>query len=240
MRTSRTRNSRARSRARTRALGAAALALTAAVTLAGCTDDPNDKAFGGLGDAGKTPSFNPSGMPSLKPPNPDGMIGGGSAGSTGVTGGSSGGSSGLTGGTSGGTGGSTGTTGGSSGLTSGGAGAPQPTRSAPPTYNPNALGEVVGQKCNASRSGAVVRISYEVDIQNASTEQAFDYTFSVAFKVGATPSSTIATKRIATRNERATVAPSGNRKVTLNASYTNNDKGVYSCQVTSARKTLSR
>ncbi|MFP3991571.1 hypothetical protein U9R90_29710 [Streptomyces sp. E11-3] len=219
MRTSRIRNGRRR---RHRAIGTAALALTAAVTLSGCTDKAEDKAFGGLGDMGKTPSFSPSSLPSLKP-NPDGVIGGGS-------GGSSGDSTGVTGGG----------TGGNSGVTSGGAGAPTPTRSVPPTYNPDARGEVVGQNCNATRSGSVVRITYEVDIQNTSTEQTFDYTFSVAFKVGTSPSSTLATKTIATRNQRATVAPSGNRKVSLNTSYTNNDKGVYACQVTSARKTLAR
>ncbi|MHC0429559.1 hypothetical protein ACX6XY_05125 [Streptomyces sp. O3] len=211
-----------------RAVGAIALALAAAVTLSGCTDNPEDKAFGGAGSLGKPPKIDPSAMPSIPMPSmdPDRVIGGASGGDSGVTGGGSGGS---------------GVSGGSSGGSSGGAGAPAPpTKSARPTFNPNASGEVVGSNCSASRSGSVVRFTYDVDIQNASSEHAFVYTFAVTFKVSASASSKLATETLATRNRRVTVGPSGSRKITLSASRTSNEAGKYACRLDSPRKSLSR
>ncbi|MBB1256695.1 hypothetical protein [Streptomyces alkaliterrae] len=211
-----------------RAVGAAVIALTAVVGLAGCADQPKDKAFGGLGDAPSPPTMPP--LPSLSPPNlsTGGLSSGGTSGglsSGGTTGGlSSGGSTGglSSGGTSGGL---------SSGGTTGG-------YTPPPTFNPNALGEVVGQNCRYDRGSA--RINYDVTIQNSSSEHAFTYSFTVAFRVGTSPSSTIATRTLRTDYQTVTVNAGGDRTVRPHASYSTNDRFVYSCQVTSARKSLAR
>ncbi|MBU7600220.1 hypothetical protein JGS22_021945 [Streptomyces sp. P38-E01] len=199
------------------AIGATSLSLAVVAALSGCAaDDPKDKAFGGGGDLPKAPSTLPTlPMPSLDPSlRPD------------ATGGSSGGLS--SGGSSGGTGGY------SSGGSSGGTGGP----SAPPTYNPNATGEVVGGVCKYDRNSG--RMTYEVDIQNASNEQSFRYSFSVVFKVGTSASSTVATRNIATRPNSVTVNAGGKRSVNSYTTYTNNERFVYSCQLLSPRKYLSR
>ncbi|NSC25416.1 hypothetical protein FM076_31400 [Streptomyces albus subsp. chlorinus] len=62
---------------RRRAISAAVLVLAATGTLAGCADDPADKAFGGLGDLdgplpSGAPSVGPSTPPSLEPGGPGG------------------------------------------------------------------------------------------------------------------------------------------------------------------------
>ncbi|MFH8289656.1 hypothetical protein [Streptomyces sp. NPDC018059] len=185
-----------------RAVGAATLALAAIAALSGCTDNPNDKAFGGLGDmpappSGPNPSFTmtpPSGLPDAP-------------------------------GTSGGTGSSGGT---------GGFGGSSASPTAQPSYNADALSEVIGENCRFERSAG--RISYDVDLQNASTDFAYRYSFTVEFKVGMYPNSTVASKSIGSRYETVTVAPGGDRSVTVHASHSTNDRLVYSCQVTSARK----
>ncbi|MBO8186651.1 hypothetical protein [Streptomyces spirodelae] len=184
-----------------RAIGAAGLVLVATAGLAGCADDPKDKAFGGLGDLDDMPSA-PS-APSLPSPGSSG----------GYSGGSDSGSS-------------------SSGLTGGST--DRPTPSAPPTYNSSALGEVDGERCRYSRS--LGQISYDVEIQNASSEQAFKYNFTVTFKIGSSPNSSIATRTIGTRFKTVTVSPSGSRTVTVDVSHSTNERMVYSCQVTSATK----
>ncbi|MCK1797754.1 hypothetical protein MTQ01_17310 [Streptomyces sp. XM4193] len=204
-----------------RAIGATSLSLAVVAALAGCADDPKDKAFGGGGDLPKAPSTLPTlPMPSLDPSlRPDAT--GGSSGLS--SGGSSGGLS--SGGSSGGY---------SSGGSSGGTGG----YSAPPTYNPNANGEVVGGICKYDRNSS--RMTYEVDIQNASNEQSFRYSYSVVFKVGTSASSTIATRTIATRPNSVTVNAGGKRSVNAYTTYTNNERFVYSCQILSPRKYLSR
>ncbi|OCC13395.1 hypothetical protein [Streptomyces sp. PTY087I2] len=207
-----------------RAVGAATLALTAAITLSGCTDNPSDKAFGGLGDAPVQPSMpnpsfslRPSGMPDFP-----GASSGGSSSSGGLSSGGSGGST------------SGGTTGGlsSGGLSSGGSGGSGPTSR--PQYNAPANSEVIGENCSYQRSTG--RITYEVDIQNASTEFAYQYNFTVQFKVGKYPNSTVASKSISSQFKTVTVAPGGDRSISLHASYPTNERLVYSCQVISARK----
>ncbi|MBO8203344.1 hypothetical protein ACH4RA_31440 [Streptomyces smyrnaeus] len=142
-----------------------------------------------------------------------------SPGSTDVPGLSSGGSS--NGGTS------------SGGLSSGGSSG-VPTPSSPPTYNPSAIGEVDGERCRYSRS--LGRISYDVEIQNSSNDQAFRYNFTVSFKIGSSPSSSIATRTIGSRFKTVTVSPGGSRSVTVDVSHSTNQRLVYSCQVTTASK----
>ncbi|MEU3193468.1 hypothetical protein ABZ686_23205 [Streptomyces sp. NPDC006992] len=190
-----------------RAIGAASLVLACTAVLAGCADDPKDKAFGGLGDLDDVPSA-PS-APSF--PSPSGSPGLSSGG--GYSGGSGSGSD-------------------SGGLTGGSS--PTPTVSAPPTYNPSAIGEVDGESCDYSRSSG--RITYQVKIQNASADQAFRYSFSVRFKVGSSPSSTIATRTVGTSFKTVTVRGAADRTVSVHASYSNNQRFVYSCQVTTASK----
>ncbi|MEL3950872.1 MULTISPECIES: hypothetical protein [Streptomyces] len=203
-----------------RAVGAAALALTAVAVLSGCTDDPEDKAFGG-GDAPAPPTMPNMPSPSLSPypsglPDTPGTSSGGSSDSGGLSSGGSSGSGGLT------SGGSSG----SGGLSSGSSGQP--------TYDSNALGEVIGQNCDYERTSG--RITYDVDIQNSSSDQAFRYSFSVVFKVGQTPSSAVASRTLAYRSDTVTVSSGGDRTVEMHAPYSTNDRLVYSCQVTSARK----
>ncbi|MBB1245704.1 hypothetical protein GL263_19365 [Streptomyces durbertensis] len=210
-----------------RAVGAAVIALTAVAGLSGCADQPKDKAFGGLGDVPSPPSMPP--LPSLSPPNlsTGGLSSGGGDGLS--SGGTSGGLS------SGGTTGGLSSGGSSGGLSSGGTtGGYTP----PPTFNPNALGEVVGQSCRYDQGGA--RINYDVAIQNSSSEQAFTYSFTVVFRVGTSPSSTVATRTLRTDYQTVTVNAGGDRTVRSHASYSSNDRFVYSCQVTSARKSLAR
>lgn len=182
-----------------RAVGAAMLAFTVAATLSGCADDPQDKAFGGFGDAPKPPPTMPnpslSQMPTGLPDSPD----------------MSGGSSGTSGGSSGGSG---------------------PT--AAPTYNGDAMGEVIGQNCRYDRASS--QMSYDVDIQNSSSDISFSYSFTVEFKVGQNANSTVATRIIATRPNTVTVSAGGDRKVTTHTTHTTNEGLTYSCQVTSARK----
>ena len=218
------------------AIGATALAITVVATLSSCADDPKDKAFGGLGGDIPTapnmpnmPSLDPSLMPTdmpTGPGSPGGLSSGGSDGGLSSGGGdgglSSGGSSGLS-------------SGGSSGLSSGG-GDSRP--SPPPTYNSNANGEVVGQNCRYTRSTG--RMAYDIDIQNQSNDMAFRYSYTVVFKVGSSPNSTIASKTIATRPNTVTVNAGGSRKLNAHTTYNTNDRLVYSCQVTSARKILAR
>ncbi|WJV46500.1 hypothetical protein [Streptomyces flavofungini] len=204
-----------------RTVGAAALALTAVAVLSGCTDDPEDKAFGG-GDAPAPPTMPTMPGPSLSPrpsglPDTPGTSSGGSSESGGLSSGGSSGSGGLT------SGGSSG----SGGLSSGGS-------SSQPTYDSNAIGEVIGQNCSYERSTG--RINYDVDIQNSSSDQAFRYSFSVVFKVGQSPSSAVASRTIAYRSDTVTVSSGGDRTVKMHAPYSTNDRLVYSCQVTSARK----
>ncbi|MEG9550280.1 hypothetical protein NEH83_29610 [Streptomyces sp. JUS-F4] len=205
-----------------RAVGAATLALTAAIALSGCTDNPGDKAFGGLGDAPVQPSM-PNPSFSLRPsglPDVPGASSGGSSGSGGLS------SEGLSSGGSGGSGGST------SGGTTGGSGGSGPTSR--PQYNAPANSEVIGENCSYQRSTG--RITYEVDIQNASTEFAYRYNFTVQFRVGKYPNSTVASKSISSQYKTVTVTPGGDRSISLHASHPTNDRLVYSCQVTSARK----
>ncbi|MEW2069071.1 hypothetical protein [Streptomyces sp. NPDC007346] len=201
-----------------RAFGAATLALAAITTLSSCTDNPSDKAFGGLGDVPAPPNV-PDPSLSLRP-----------GGVPGLPGASSGGSSGSGGYTSGGTGGdSSGGT--SGGFTSGGGGSRPTPR---PTYNANAISEVIGENCSYQRTAG--RITYDVDIQNPSTELAFRYSFTVQFKVGRYPNSTVASKSVSSQYKTVTVAPGGDRSISVHASYSTDDRLVYSCQVTSARK----
>ncbi|MBO8195864.1 hypothetical protein ITI46_30070 [Streptomyces oryzae] len=120
----------------------------------------------------------------------------------------------------------------SSGSTSGSSDLPTP--SSPPTYNPSAIGEVDGSRCRYSRS--LGQMSYDVEIQNASTDQAFQYSITVTFKVGSSPDSSIATRTIGTRFKTLTVSPGGTRTATVDVSHSTNDRMVYSCQVTSATK----
>lgn len=206
-----------------RATGATVLALTAVAALAGCTSDPKDKAFGGLGSAPSMPA-----LPSLKPLpsyNPGGIAGS----SRGTSGGSSAGTS---GGYSGGT--SAGTSTGGSGSTGGGLSGGAASR---PTYNPNAQTEVIGENCRYDRSRA--RMSYDVDIQNASSDHAFRYSFSVVFKVGRYANSTVASKTISSQHKTVTVTAGGDRTITVHTSHQTDERLVYSCQVTSARKSLA-
>lgn len=202
-----------------RAVGAATLALAAITTLSSCTDNPSDKAFGGLGDVSAPPTM-PNPSFSLRPtglPDVPGASSGGSSGSGGLT----------SGGTSGSTSGST-----SGGSSSGGSG---PT--ARPQYNAPATSEVIGENCSYQRSSG--RITYNVDIQNASTEFAYRYSFTVRFKIGKYPNSTVASKSISSQYKTVTVAPGGDRSISVHASHSTNDRLVYSCQVTSARKSPS-
>ncbi|MGI5353196.1 hypothetical protein ACQEU8_34195 [Streptomyces sp. CA-250714] len=112
-----------------------------------------------------------------------------------------------------------------------------PTPSSPPTYNPSAVGEVDGEQCRYSRS--LGQISYDVEIQNASTDQAFQYSITVTFKVGSSPDSSIATRTVGTRFKTVTVAPGATRNFTVDVSHSTNDRLVYSCQVTTASKSPS-
>ncbi|MGP3989662.1 hypothetical protein [Streptomyces sp. 3N207] len=132
------------------------------------------------------------------------------------------------------------------GLSSGGSGysggsssgsSDLPTPSSPPTYNPSAVGEVDGSQCRYSRS--LGKINYDLQIQNASTDQAFQYSITVTFKVGSSPDSSIATRTIGTRFKTVTVSPGGTRNITVDVSHSTNDRMVYSCQVTSASKSPS-
>ncbi|MFD0417158.1 hypothetical protein [Streptomyces sp. NPDC127108] len=201
-----------------RTVGAAALALAAVAVLSGCTDDPEDKAFGG-GDAPAPPTMPTMPNPSLSPsglPDSPGTSSGGSSDSGGLSSGGSSGSGGL----------SSGGSSGSGGLSSG--------SSSQPTYDSNAIGEVIGQNCSYERSTG--RINYDVDIQNSSSDQAFRYSFSVVFKVGQSPSSAVASRTIAYRSDTVTVSSGGDRTVKMHASYSTNDRLVYSCQVSSATK----
>ncbi|MCT2588939.1 hypothetical protein LHJ74_03140 [Streptomyces sp. N2-109] len=198
-----------------RAVGAATLALTVVATLSGCADDPQDKAFGGFGEAPAPPTMpNPSlsNMPTGMPDIPEASGGTSSGGS----------SSGTSGGTSSGT----------SGSSSGGSG---PT--AQPTYNQNATGEVIGQNCRYDRASS--KMSYDVDIQNSSSDYAFRYSFTVEFKVGKYANSTVASKTIASRPNTVTVSAGGDRTVSMHTSHSTNERLTYSCQVTSARKSPS-
>ncbi|MFK4065534.1 hypothetical protein [Streptomyces sp. NPDC029674] len=187
-----------------RAVGAATLALTATVVLSGCTDNPEDKAFGGLGDAPAMPTGMPTGIPTgmptpsltLSPPS----------GLPSAPGTSSG----------------------------GGYGGSSSTPTALPSYNANALSEVIGENCSYDRSAG--RINYDVDIQNASSDFAYRYNFTVQFKVGMYPNSAVASKSIGSRFETVTVAAGGDRSVTVHTSHSTNDRLVYSCQVISATK----
>ncbi|WP_419997355.1 hypothetical protein [Streptomyces boninensis] len=186
-----------------RAIGAAGLALAAVAVLAGCTDQVEDKAFGGLGDMGDGPGdvpTLPSGGPSLS--TPGGLSSGGS------------------------------TSGGS--TSGGGAGSPSAVPSTPPTYNSDALSEVIGQNCRYSRERGIM--SFDVNIQNASADVSFTYSYTVTFKVGQNANSTVASRTIGSKLQSATVTPGGDRKLTVEQSHTTNDRLVYSCQVTSARK----
>ncbi|MFI1224582.1 MULTISPECIES: hypothetical protein [unclassified Streptomyces] len=196
-----------------RAVGAAILALAAITTLAGCTDNPSDKAFGGLGDAPAPPSM-PNPSLTLRPSGlPD------APGASGGSGGSSG-SGGLI------SGGGSGSSGGSGGSTS------RPTTR--PPYNASAISEVIGENCSYERSTG--RISYDVDIQNASADFAYRYSFTVQFKVGKYPNSTVASRSVSSQYKTVTVTPGGDRSLSVHAPYRTNDRLVYSCQVTSARK----
>lgn len=118
---------------------------------------------------------------------------------------------------------------GASGGTSGGSG---PT--ARPTYDTNAMGEVIGQNCRYDRASS--QMSYDVDIQNSATDASFRYSFTVVFKVGQYADSTVATKTIATRPNTVTVSAGGDRTVTTNTTYSTNEGLTYSCQVTTASK----
>lgn len=222
------------------AIGATALAITVVATLSSCADDPKDKAFGGLGgdmpsapNMPNAPSLNPSLMPTDLPTGPGSPGGLSSGGSSGLSsGGSDGGLS--SGGSD--SGGSSGlTSGGSSGLSSGGSDSRPTPR---PTYNSNANGEVIGQNCRYTRSTG--RMTYDIDIQNQSSDMAFRYSYTVVFKVGSSPTSSIASKTIATRPNTVTVNAGGSRKLNAHTTYNTNDRLVYSCQVTSARKILAR
>ncbi|MFH8610377.1 hypothetical protein ACH4D5_23140 [Streptomyces sp. NPDC018029] len=189
-----------------RAVGAATLALAAIALLTGCTDNPNDKAFGGLGgDMPSAPSMPSMPTPSLTLSPPSGMPSDPGTSSGGSYGGGYGGSS--------------------------------STPTAMPSYNADALSEVIGENCRYERSAG--RISYDVDIQNASTDFAYRYNFTVEFKIGESANSAVASRSIGSRFETVTVTPGGDRSVTVHASHSTNDRLVYSCQVTSATKSPS-
>ncbi|WP_206442709.1 hypothetical protein [Streptomyces boncukensis] len=216
-----------------RAAGAVSLVLAATVVLAGCTDEPKDKAFGGAGSLKdlKDPKLPSLKDPSLRPSAPGlestgGLSSGGSDGSSSSGGSSSGGL------TSGGSGSS------SSGLSSGRSGGSDlPTARPTPrrTYSSSAYGEVDGKRCRYSRS--LRRISYDVALHNRSSDQTFRYSFNVRFKVGSSPSSSIATRTIGSRYQSVTLSPGARRTVTVSvAKSANNQRMVYSCQVRTPRK----
>jgi hypothetical protein len=112
-----------------------------------------------------------------------------------------------------------------------------PTSSAPPTYNSNALGEVIGKNCRYSRSTS--QIKFDVDIQNSSTDTSFTYSFSTQFKIGSSSSSSTATDPIGSDFETVTVAPGGDRSVTMEVTHSTSQRLAFSCQVTRASKVPS-
>ncbi|WP_344560832.1 hypothetical protein [Streptomyces axinellae] len=112
-----------------------------------------------------------------------------------------------------------------------------PSSPAVPTYDSNALGEVIGKNCRYSR--ATSQIKFDVDIQNSSTDTSFTYSFSVQFKIGSSPSSSIATDPIGSDFETVTVAPGGDRTATLEVTHSTNQRMAFSCQVTRASKVPS-
>ncbi|GAA2091113.1 hypothetical protein GCM10009801_56570 [Streptomyces albiaxialis] len=191
-----------------RAIGAVALVL-ATTALAGCADDPKDKAFGGLGDMDGIPTGAPSGLPSAPSDLPS--LDGPGTSSGGLDGGGTGGSTDL--------------------PTS------PSTPSSAPTYNPSAIGEVNGENCRYSR--ATSQIKYDVDISNSSTDQSFTYRISVQFKIGSSPDSSVATVPIGTDYETVTVGPGGDRTLTMDQTHSTNQGLRFSCQVMTATKSPS-
>jgi hypothetical protein len=192
---------------RRHAIGAASFVLAATAVLAGCADDPKDKAFGGLGDIDDLPTA-PSGPSSLPSPSLGSDSGGLSSG------------------------GDSGSSSSSSGLSGGSTDAPTP--SSPPTYDSSAIGEIDGERCRYDRT--LGRIEYDVKISNSSSTQAFRYTFTVRFKIGSSPNSSIATQPIGSEYKSVTVRGGGDRTVTAHVSHSTNERMVYSCQVTSTSK----
>lgn len=112
-----------------------------------------------------------------------------------------------------------------------------PSSPAVPTYNSNALGEVVGQNCRYSR--ATSQIKFDVNIQNSSSDTSFTYSFAVQFKVGSSPDSNYATVPAGIDSQTATVGANGDRKVTMQVSHPTNQRLAFSCQVTRATKSPS-
>ncbi|WP_326691718.1 hypothetical protein OIE63_34305 [Streptomyces sp. NBC_01795] len=112
-----------------------------------------------------------------------------------------------------------------------------PTSPAAPTYDSDALGEVVGKNCRYSR--ATSQIKFDVDIQNSSSDTSFTYSFSVQFKIGSSPSSSVATDPIGSDFDTMTVAAGSDRSATMEITHSTSQRLAFSCQVTRASKVPS-
>lgn len=105
--------------------------------------------------------------------------------------------------------------------------------SVPETYNPNAMGEVVGNQCQYDES--TYTINYQLSIQNVSTTQAFRYQIMINYSGGDTE---FADDPFGSKALTVTVAPGGERKMTVAHSWqlSKTKKQWYRCQITSATK----
>lgn len=111
-----------------------------------------------------------------------------------------------------------------------------PSTEDPNTYNPDASGEVVGTDCQYHNSAR--KFSYKVSIQNASTDHAFTYNFSVTFSGG---DSEFADDTFGAQDKTVTVAPSKDRTLTVTYQYDlPRDRGsYYDCTISRAEKSLA-
>jgi hypothetical protein len=117
---------------------------------------------------------------------------------------------------------------------SGSSSQPSSTYSAPPTYDPDATGEVVGTNCRYDDTSH--QIKYDLSISNASPDQAFKYSVRVSFKGGDGPFSD---DSFGSDYEQVTVGGGRDRKLLITQGITFTKHTYYGCHIESATKSLA-
>jgi len=103
-----------------------------------------------------------------------------------------------------------------------------------PTYDSNAMGEVVGTNCRYDRDSR--QFKYDISVQNASSEHTFTYNILINFTGGDTPFSD---DSFGGQSLQVTVAAGRDRKLTVTQGYTMTKRTYYNCTITSATKSLA-
>jgi hypothetical protein len=106
--------------------------------------------------------------------------------------------------------------------------------SMPPTYSPDATGEVVGTNCRYDESAQ--QFKFDLSIQNASADHTFKYSITITFSGGDNPFSD---DNFGSQFEDVTVGPGRDRTLVVSQGYSMTKRTYYGCTVKTATKVLA-